>query len=393
MKWIRLAVVAAVLMAAVPAVAGAGSSNPGNSGSTPAADSRANHQKNIEFWTHARVARAVPRDMVLDSPQALGTSVLPAHHAPGHCGGPPGAPRDCPGDTTTTTTSTTTSTTTTTTTSTTTTTVPGGEEPIVVVAGARWTQGGDIADASGKVLFAMGTSYYVCSASVVTDGATDRSVIVTAAHCVYDETSNAFATHWVFIPNYDAAPAPLSTSNDAYCNDTHLGCWSADALFVHDGYASQSSFNSTATRYDFGFAMVREGGHGTTHLDATVTPLSIEFSAVSTDNTVQGWAFGYPAAQKYNGRELIHCANGVTSDPNNSNATYRLNLCDMTGGSSGGPWIRSKTGTHNGTVFSVNSYGYRGTKAMFGPKFNASTQLVFDAARTMSSSAVVGGGV
>ncbi|MEX2323261.1 MAG: hypothetical protein WEA29_05770 [Acidimicrobiia bacterium] len=201
-------------------------------------------------------------------------------------------PRDCPDDTTTTTTSTTT----------TTTTVPDGGDEIVVVSGARWTQGGDIANASGKVLFALGSSYYVCSASVVTDGVAERSVIVTAAHCVYDEVNNQFAQHWVFIPNYDAAPAPLSTSNSSYCDDTHLGCWSAAALFVHDGYASQSSFNSTATRYDFGFAMALEGGHAMDYLDVVVTPLGIDFNAVATDNSVQGWAFGYPAAQKYNGQ-------------------------------------------------------------------------------------------
>jgi hypothetical protein len=370
MKWFRLAIIAAVLMATVPAVAGAGSGGGGQSGSTPAEGVRANHQKAIDFWTHARVARAIPRDMVLDGRDVLGMSVLPAHHAPGHCGGPPGVPRDCPGTTTTTTTSTTS------------TTLPDDGDEIVVVSGASWNQGGDIADASGKVLFALGSSYYVCSASVVDDDTAGRSVIVTAAHCVYDEANNRFATNWVFIPNYDAAPAPLSTSNSSYCNDTHLGCWSAAALFVHDGYASESGFTPKATRFDFGFAMAGVGGHDGTHLDAEVTPLAIDFSAVSTNNSVQGWAFGYPAAQKYSGQDLTYCANGVTSDPYNSDLTNRLALCDMTGGSSGGPWIRSKTSAHNGVVFSLNSYGYRGVKAMHGPKFNTSTQAVFNAART-----------
>lgn len=391
MKLVRLAIIAAVLVATVPAIAGAGSGGRGQSGSTPAEGIRASHQKALDFWTHARVARAIPRDRVLDARDVLGTSVLPAHHAPGHCGGPPGAPRDCPG-TTTTTTTTAPTTTTTTIATTTTTTLPDEGDEIIVVSGASWTQGGDIANASGKVLFALGSSYYVCSASVVEDGATDRSVIVTAAHCTYDEVNNQFANHWVFIPNYDAAPAPLSTSNESYCDDTHLGCWSSTALFVHNGYASQSGFNSTATRYDFGFAAVFEGGHDGTHLDAEVTPLAIEFDDVFTNNSVQGWAFGYPAAQKYNGRDLTYCANGVTADPNNANATYRLALCDMTGGSSGGPWIKSKTPGHNGVVFSVNSYGYRGVKAMHGPKFNDSTLAVFNAARTGTGSAIVGGG-
>jgi len=41
-------------------------------------------------------------------------------------------------------------------------------------------------------------------------------------------------------------------------------------------------------------------------------------------------------------------------------------------------------------VFSLNSYGYRGVKAMYGPKFNASTSAVFNAARTLDASVVVG---
>jgi hypothetical protein len=387
---IRLIVAAAILVAAIPAIAVAGQGGGGRPDAASAAGVSAEHQRVVEFWTHARVAQAVPRDMVLD---ATGESVgfAPAHHTPGHCGGPPSAPKDCPGDTTTTTSTTTT----------TTTTAPddGGGDTITLVTGARWTQGGDIAEASGKVLFALGSNYYVCSASVVKDTASDRSIVVTAAHCVYDETKDGdagFAKNWVFIPNYDASPAPLSTSNDSYCADTEYGCWSAFALFVHHGYASQSSFDAEATRHDFGFAAVGLGGNveGGKHLDATVTPLGIEFASVAINGTVQGWAFGYPAAKKYNGRELIHCANGITGDPYNSNTTYRMAECDMTGGSSGGPWLKGLTGAFNGTVISVNSYGYRGITAMHGPMFNAKTEAVYDAAKNeeLKINTIVGGG-
>jgi hypothetical protein len=376
MKWIRLVIAAALLIAAAPSIAGAGPSEAGRSAAATA-EARAEHQRVVEFWTHARVARAVPREMVLDASDPSVMGYAPAHHAPGHCGGPPGVPRDCPDDTTTTTT-----------------TVPDGGDTITVVTGARWTQGGEIAEASGKVLFSLGSNYYVCSASVVKDTAADRSIVVTAAHCVYDEAGNRFASNWVFIPNYDAAPAPLSTSNDAYCDDTKWGCWTAAALFVHYGYASQSTFNSTATLYDFGFAAVGAGGHEpTAQLDSVVTPLAIEFAPpVATNGSVQGWAFGYPAAKKYNGRELTYCANGVTADPYNDDATYRMAECDMTGGSSGGPWLRAMTDSHNGTVFSVNSYGYRSVTAMHGPKFNESTKAVYDRAEGGSlQNAIVGG--
>ena len=49
--------------------------------------------------------------------------------------------------------------------------------------------------------------------------------------------------------------------------------------------------------------------------------------------------------------------------------------CNMTGGSSGGPWIADSTnpGTIEGKVASLNSYGYSGLTVMFGPKFTSDT--------------------
>jgi hypothetical protein len=56
--------------------------------------------------------------------------------------------------------------------------------------------------------------------------------------------------------------------------------------------------------------------------------------------------------------------------------------CDMTGGSSGGPWVSGSDPTkYTGTVLrSLNSYRYTGVKNMYGPKFNGDTQAVFTAA-------------
>jgi hypothetical protein len=56
--------------------------------------------------------------------------------------------------------------------------------------------------------------------------------------------------------------------------------------------------------------------------------------------------------------------------------------CDMTGGSSGGPWVQTADPRlYAGTVLSsLNSYGYSGVRNMYGPKFNSTTQAVFGAA-------------
>ena len=63
----------------------------------------------------------------------------------------------------------------------------------------------------------------------------------------------------------------------------------------------------------------------------------------------------------------------------------------MTGGSSGGGWWES-TAAGKG-ITSVNSYGYRGDSAMYGPKFGAAAEEVFDAALSAALSAEPGDAV
>ena len=127
--------------------------------------------------------------------------------------------------------------------------------------GSSWTKGGAVTGTTGKVLFQMGGSYWVCSASTVYDTVADRSIVLTAGHCVYDEANGAFATNWMFIPDYDAAPAPL-TSSGSFCSAARYGCWTAESLAVHTGYATAGGFNDQAVLYDWGFAVVKNGGEG-----------------------------------------------------------------------------------------------------------------------------------
>ena len=58
-----------------------------------------------------------------------------------------------------------------------------------IVDEGPWNRGGDIKDAAGRLMFTHGTSDYLCSATAVTNPTTGRSVIITAAHCVYDDSA------------------------------------------------------------------------------------------------------------------------------------------------------------------------------------------------------------
>jgi V8-like Glu-specific endopeptidase len=303
---------------------------------------RAEHRRIVKFWTPARMRAAVPREFVR-TPRGLEPAAKPEGT------GKPGG---------------------------------GGGDGGGTVTGASWTKGGEVRDAVGKVFFRLSGTLYTCSGSVTDDSRTNYSLVLTAAHCAYDESKDAFATDWLFIPDYESAPTRT-------CDNTKHGCWTALGLVVHEGYAGQSSFNSTATRHDFAFAVVGAGGKSgqSKQLDATVGSFPITFNAVSEGTRM--YAFGYPAAGKYKGNKLIHCAGPVFHDSWNASATYGLE-CDMTGGASGGPWFSDfDEGSGSGTQRSLNSYRYQGVKAIYGPKFNAKTQAVYAAADGVTSNTIV----
>jgi V8-like Glu-specific endopeptidase len=251
------------------------------------------------------------------------------------------------------------------------------------VAGASWTKGGLILKASGKVFFTMAGARYTCSGSVASDGRSSYSLVLTAAHCAYDESGEAFATNWIFIPEYDTAPGGQD------CAASLRGCWTAQALVVHDGYASAGGFNTQATVHDFAFAVVGPGGKsGSAQLDTTVGSFALSTSTLAVGSKL--YAFGYPAAGKYKGKDLTYCAGPIFEDPYNAKKTWGM-TCAMTGGSSGGPWLSGfSEATGSGTLSSLNSYGYSGVKAMHGPKFNAQTAAVYGAADGATSNTIVG---
>ncbi len=325
-------------------------------GASRADAARTEHQQIVEFWTVERVAKAIPREFVFNP--ATGR-FQPAHHRPDHAGGPGGGGGG--GDN-------------------------GGTE---TVTGASWEGGGTVTETTGKVLFSLGGNYYVCSASVVDDSADDYSVVLTAAHCVYDNEGNGeFAANWMFIPNYDASPASLTTTG-SFCEHTEHGCWTADGLVLHDGFASAGGFNSAAIVHDFAFAVLGDGGHDNALVEDVVGVQGIAFTDVSKGTQVH--AFGYPHASPYDGTDLVYCAGGADFDNRLARLTYKLR-CNMTGGSSGGPWYREfDNSTGAGTAISLNSYRYIGGGDMYGPKFNSNTKAVYDAANQTDENLIVGG--
>ncbi len=297
---------------------------PGQVAAASPAGVASHHAKVLAYWTPARMKAATPRDFVFDP--ARGFQPLAK---------------------------------------------PGGGGGTGTVTGASWTGGGKMLTATGRALFTMAGVDYICSGSIVKDGSTGRSVVLTAGHCVV-ENDGTFATNWIFIPSFDTSP-----SYD--CAKATYGCWVADALYADALFASAGSFNDQAVTHDWAFAVVAAGGKDGSQLDAGVRgSFDIQYSSGLLGQTLG--AFGYPAAGKYRGKDLVYCKGPLGTDPNTGGATWSMG-CDMTGGSSGGPWVQGDASNWaNAKLSSVNSYGYSGVKSMFGPKFTSGTQAVFNAA-------------
>jgi hypothetical protein len=312
-----------------------------SAGSNGQGKDQSKHDEIVSFWTAERIADAKPRD-ISRGPGADSKDPAKKPDNPGGGNGNGGGGGK-----------------------------PGGGDS--AVKGAEWTGGGVVQGTTGKVLFEMDGGLYVCSGSVVNDGAiAGNSMVLTAGHCVYDEVAKAFATNFMFMPDFDA-----STTGDALdCPTTPYGCWTATALVTTTAWANRD-FND-----DYAFAVIGNGGHsGNASLEGEVGTQDIAFGQ-SHPTSVH--LFGYPHAFPYDGTVLTYCSGTDLSDPYGE-TTFGLK-CDMTGGSSGGPWFTDfDAATGKGTLTSVNSYKYNRGKYssyMFGPYFDDYTLATFTAAKS-----------
>jgi V8-like Glu-specific endopeptidase len=280
----------------------------------------------LDHWTEARMRAAVPRDLVV-----LGSP----------------APRTV-----------------------------GGPLAEIELASSPWG-GGAIAARSGKVFLTLAGVDYVCSGSVIDDGADAAySLVLTAAHCAYDEAADVFASEWIYVPDFDAAPT-------YDCTTVAYDCWAARALAVHTGWTSEESLTVAALRHDYAVAVVGPGLLEGEQVDA-LGAYPVRIGPVPAGDTAD--IFGYPAAPPFQGDELTHCSGAVTVADDVGG--WRM-TCDMTGGASGGPWLHGAADPADGSgaVGSVSSYRIKGDAGLYGPRLDSATRAVIDAAKAATPDA------
>lgn len=214
----------------------------------------------------------------------------------------------------------------------------------------------------GKVFFTDSqTGYnYVCSGAAV--NSSNKSVVDTAGHCVVGGGSHGnWYTNWVFCPQY-------------YYGSTPYGCWSARVLWSRTDWINSGSLEddfgeavvSPTSSYGYGYLVNVVGGTGWAYGQSTAQYF---------------YPFGYPATSPFNGNLMYYCYGYGTAYGFDDGTVISVS-CDMTGGSSGGPWLISLNGTF-GYVNGHNDFKYTNDpNHMYSPYYDSDWYSVFNAAQT-----------
>lgn len=207
---------------------------------------------------------------------------------------------------------------------------------------------------SGKLTFTTASGGSSCSATAISG-----NNIVTAAHCVYDTTSNLWYSNWVFAPAYRNGSAPYGTFAAQLCwvlaNWVNLsGSYAIDTWARHDVAVCKMGNNSAGQSLN---AAVGYAGR-----------------TWNIGNNQLVFNSGYPA-RSYTDALL---AVGPTQYLRSCTAETSLYTtetlragCYYGRGISGGSWLKGyKPFVVGGQINSVNSGIFFGAQNLYGARFN-----------------------
>ncbi|WP_326597848.1 trypsin-like serine peptidase [Streptomyces sp. NBC_01803] len=198
----------------------------------------------------------------------------------------------------------------------------------------------------GKLIWdAGGGRLGLCSGAVV--DAPNGSVVATAAHCARTREQPEPPPEVWFVPGYDHA-------RDTWREDG----WRVASFHTPEGW-DVARDTAEILPHDYAFLTLAEKDGRTVQEAHGANRLA--FEPLKEGEWVA--ALGYPAAAPYDGESLRYCAGGTdvltegeAQEPNLGGLL--LDDCDMTAGSSGGPWLRDyDRATESGTLVAVMSVG------------------------------------
>jgi V8-like Glu-specific endopeptidase len=154
-----------------------------------------------------------------------------------------------------------------------------------------------------------------CSGTAITSA--NHSVVDTAGHCLYWD--GGWVQNWTFCPLYE-------NGNMTY------GCWAARDLEVPADWinARPNDFH-----HDMGMAIVAANDHG-----LVTDVVGGAGWAYNQPANQPFYAYGYPAGYPFDGQTRRSCDEGSSGKIwQHGGGTVISIPCNMTGGSSGGPWF------------------------------------------------------
>ena len=202
--------------------------------------------------------------------------------------------------------------------------------------------------AVGKLYFKIGSSNYVCSATLVKKG-----VLLTAAHCVFEfgtDATTGFFTNFVFCPAHNSAKSPFGP----------YGCYPANKPRVlvpyYDG-TDTCDEDGVVCNNDIATLLVPQiktkGPNKGKYVGTVYGIIPYSYNAYSFVNnylfedvpSAQITQLGYPAAidsgvQMQRTDSLSRLVHFDDDETDEVDGTFNIIMgTAMTGGSSGGPWI------------------------------------------------------
>jgi hypothetical protein len=219
--------------------------------------------------------------------------------------------------------------------------------------GSLYAGGGTVVRTTGRVFFTIGGVGFACSGSSVR--AKNENLVQTAGHCV-NKGPGEYATNVVFVPGYKDGKAPY-------------GRWAATKLATTTQWRTRGDLT-----YDVGYIRVKAKKKS---LSDTVGAQGIAFN-VPRGGGVD--VFGYPAEALYDGSRLATCRGTVIQDRRGS-GDQGID-CNLSGGTSGGPWLADFDPAKGvGVITSVSSFRYVvgvGAKRwLYGPYFGSVVQSLY----------------
>lgn len=185
----------------------------------------------------------------------------------------------------------------------------------------------------GKVFFTDVSGLdYVCSGTAI--ASSNRNTVDTAGHCLWN---GSWVENVIFCPLYDNGNTPY-------------GCWVARDLEVPTEWINAKPND---LHDDFGVAIMAPNSQG--NLTDVVGGSGWTYDQPA--NQLYS-AYGYPAGYPFDGQTRQSCENAAGTLWKHGTGTVVSIPCNMTGGSSGGPWFIKINGSwylngHNDFISSL----------------------------------------